>query len=95
MIFINFKTYEQGTGQAALKLAKESDLVLVVGGHTSANSRHLVELCSTVTKTHLVETAGEIEPGWLKEQHRIGVTSGASTDEETINEVLTRLKDLS
>jgi 4-hydroxy-3-methylbut-2-enyl diphosphate reductase len=80
---------------AALKLAKESDLVLVVGGHTSANSRHLVELCSTVTKTHLVETADEIEPGWLKEQHHIGVTSGASTDEETINEVLTRLKDLS
>ena len=80
---------------AALKLARESDLVLVVGGHTSANSRHLVELCSTVTKTHLVETADEIEPGWLKEQHHIGVTSGASTDEETINEVLTRLKALS
>jgi 4-hydroxy-3-methylbut-2-enyl diphosphate reductase len=79
---------------SALKLAKESDLVLVVGGHTSANSRHLVDLCSTVTKTYLVETADEIEPSWLKEQHRIGVTSGASTDEETINEVLTRLKAL-
>ncbi len=80
---------------SALKLARESDLVLVVGGHTSANSRHLVELCSTVTKTYLVETADEIEPGWLKERHRIGVTSGASTDEETINEVLTRLEALS
>jgi 4-hydroxy-3-methylbut-2-enyl diphosphate reductase len=79
---------------SALKLAKESDLVLVVGGHTSANSRHLVDLCSTVTKTYLVETADEIEPGWLKEQHLIGVTSGASTDEETINEVLTRLEAL-
>jgi 4-hydroxy-3-methylbut-2-enyl diphosphate reductase len=79
---------------AARRLAKESDLVLVVGGHTSANSRHLVELCSTVAKTYLVETADEIKPAWLKEQHRIGVTSGASTDEETIDEVITRLESL-
>jgi 4-hydroxy-3-methylbut-2-enyl diphosphate reductase len=80
---------------AALELAKESDLVIVVGGHTSANSRHLVELCSTLTKTYLVETANEIQPSWLEGQRRIGVTSGASTDEQTINEVVTTLETLS
>jgi len=79
---------------AALRLAKESDLVLVVGGHTSANSRHLVELCSTLTKTYLVETADEIQPSWLQGRHRISITSGASTDEQTINEVVTRLESL-
>ena len=77
---------------AALKLARESDLVLVVGGHTSANSRHLVELCSTLTRTCLVETADEIQASWLESRRRIGITSGASTDEATINEVIARLE---
>jgi 4-hydroxy-3-methylbut-2-en-1-yl diphosphate reductase len=79
----------------AYTLAQESDLVLVVGGHTSANSRHLVELCSTVTPTYLVETANEIQSSWLEGKKRIGVTSGASTDEITIDEVVRRLEDLS
>jgi 4-hydroxy-3-methylbut-2-enyl diphosphate reductase len=79
----------------AYQLATESDIVLVVGGHTSANSRHLVELCSTVTPTYLVEIADEIRPDWLEGNERIGVTSGASTDETTIDEVVSRLEELS
>jgi 4-hydroxy-3-methylbut-2-en-1-yl diphosphate reductase len=79
----------------AFDLAKESDLVLVVGGHTSANSRHLVELCSTITPTYLVETADEIQDLWLSGKEKIGVTSGASTDEATIDEVVSRLEEFS
>ena len=77
-----------------LRLADKSDLVLVVGGHNSANSKHLVELCSEITKTYLIETADEIQTSWLEDKCRIGITSGASTDEQTINEVLKRLKAL-
>ncbi len=77
---------------AALSLAKRVDLMLVVGGHHSANTNRLAELCSTVTKTYLVETAEEIEPSWLKEKHYIGVTAGASTDEQTVNEVVAALE---
>ena len=77
-----------------LRLADKSDLVLVVGGHNSANSKHLVELCSKVTKTYLIETADEIQTSWLQGKCRIGITSGASTDEQTINEVVMRLKSL-
>ena len=79
---------------SALTVARDSELVLVIGGSTSANTRHLVELCSTVTKTYLVETADEIKPAWLKGRRCVGVTAGASTDEQTINEVLKRLKAL-
>lgn len=78
----------------SLELAKECDLVLVVGGHTSANSRHLVELCTTVTPTYLVETADEIDSEWLNGKEYVGVTSGASTDESTIDEVVARLNEL-
>jgi len=79
---------------AALKLAKRVDLMLVIGGHSSANTRHLVELCSTATKTYLVESAEEIQPDWLKNKKHIGITAGASTDEQTINEVLTKLEKM-
>ena len=79
---------------AALALAGESDLVLVVGGKMSANSQHLVELCSTLAETRLVETADEIQASWLEGGRNVGVTSGASTDEDTIQEVVSRLETM-
>ena len=80
--------------QAALELANRVDLMLVIGSHTSANTNHLAELCATVIKTYLVETAEEIQASWLQGHHHVGVTGGASTDEETINEVLAKLEAL-
>jgi len=77
---------------AALELASKVDLMFVIGDHTSANTNRLAELCSTATETHLVETAEEIQESWLEGHSHIGVTGGASTPEETINEVLTKLE---
>ena len=79
---------------AALELANRTDLMLVIGGHNSANTNRLTELCSTVTKTYLVETAEEIQPSWLQGKHHMGITSGASTAEQTINEALKKLEAL-
>jgi 4-hydroxy-3-methylbut-2-enyl diphosphate reductase len=79
---------------SAQKLAEKVDLMFVVGDHTSANTNRLAELCSKLTKTYLIETADEIKPGWLKGHRHIGITGGASTAEETINEVLSRLEKL-
>ncbi len=76
----------------ALELAKKVDLMLVVGGRNSANANRLVELCSTVTEAYLIEKADEIQPSWLKGRHHIGIASGASTSEQTIDEVLVKLK---
>ena len=80
--------------QATLELARRVELMLVNGSRTSANTKHLVELCATATETHLVETAEEIQPAWFKNCRHVGVTSGASTPEETINEVLAKLKTI-
>jgi len=77
---------------AASELANRVDLMFVIGGHNSANTHRLAELCSTATKTYLIETADEIQPSWLKGHHHIGVTSGASTALETINQVLMKLE---
>jgi len=78
----------------ALELANRVDLMLVIGGHSSANTNRLAELCSTATKTYLVETAEEIRPSWFQGKHHIGITSGASTAEATIDEVIARLEAL-
>ena len=79
---------------AAVDLARGVDLMVIIGGRDSANTHRLAELCSVVTPTYLVETAGEIERSWLQGKHHIGVTAGASTAGPTINEVLIRLETL-
>ncbi len=77
---------------AALELARTVDLMLVVGGRSSANTNHLAELCDTVTRTYLIETADEFQPAWLQGKNSIGITAGASTAEETVAEVLKKLR---
>ena len=77
-----------------LKMARGSDVVFVIGGRNSANTQHLFELCSTVADTHQIETAKDIKPAWLKGKTKIGVTAGASTDDETIDEVMAKLERL-
>jgi 4-hydroxy-3-methylbut-2-enyl diphosphate reductase len=78
----------------ALELAGRVELMLVIGGKGSANTNRLAELCSAVTETHLIETVAEIDPAWFEGKRTIGVTSGASTAEVTIDEVMARLQDL-
>jgi 4-hydroxy-3-methylbut-2-enyl diphosphate reductase len=80
--------------QETQELASKVDLMLVIGSRHSANTNHLTELCSTITKTYQVETAEEIESFWFRGNEHVGVTSGTSTAEDTINEVVERLKVL-
>ena len=80
--------------EAARALAGRVNLMLVIGSHNSANTQHLVGLCSGVTRTYLVENAAEIQPSWLRGKKCIGITAGASTDEQVRDEVLARLEAL-
>ncbi|MCD6452848.1 MAG: 4-hydroxy-3-methylbut-2-enyl diphosphate reductase [Dehalococcoidales bacterium] len=80
---------------ATVKLATRSNLMLVIGSHHSANTARLLQLCSHITKTHLIETASQIESHWLAGKDHIGVTAGASTDAETIREVMMKLSAVS
>lgn len=77
---------------SSLELAQKVDLMLVVGGNSSANTKRLQEICSMVTETHQIETAEEIGLSWLKGKKHIGVTSGTSTAEQTIDEIVKYLE---
>ena len=82
--------------KAALELAHRVDLMLVVGSMKSANTRRLAEICSTVVPTHHIETARQIDKSWLHDKRKghIGVTAGASTPDETIDEVMAFLNTM-
>ena len=85
------------TGQqaAAAELAHEVDVMVVVGGRKSANTRHLREVCeSEGARTFQVESSAELEPGWFEGADRIGLTAGASTPDSSIDEVEERLAAL-
>lgn len=81
--------------RAALEMADKVDLMFVIGSDTSANTNHLTDLCATATRTYLVETAEDIKTSWLQGHKHIGVTGGASTASETIDEVLAKLESIS
>jgi len=79
----------------AKRLAKKVDLVFVVGGKISANTRHLAQICKAQgTKTYHIETANELKPSWLKAQPLIGIVSGASTPAGIVEKVVTKLKKI-
>ncbi len=74
--------------QAAVAVARQADLMIVVGGYHSANTRRLAEICQQMgTTTYHIETAAEIEPEWFRGIAQVGVTGGASTPPEAIEAV--------
>lgn len=82
--------------QAAAELASKADVMLVIGGRGSANTRHLADVCSgRCARTHHVEDASEIEQVWLADAELVGITAGASTPADQIEAVCARVCDLS
>jgi 4-hydroxy-3-methylbut-2-enyl diphosphate reductase len=77
---------------AAMELARRSDLMIVVGGKNSANTRRLAQVCSSLVETHLIEKPEELDETWLAGKRHIGVTAGASTPEETVDDVVLKLQ---
>lgn len=81
--------------EEAVKLARQSDIMIVVGGHHSSNTRSLAALCAEYCLTYHIETEAELPDLELGEDLRIGIAAGASTPEATIIKVYNRIKDKS
>ena len=81
--------------QAAIDLAKEVDVMLVLGGRNSSNTTRLYELCHEYCDHgHHIEDAQEIQPEWFTGISKVGVTAGASTPENQIRACLAHLCEL-
>ncbi len=81
--------------EAARELAgdPEVDLVLVVGGKNSANTRHLWEITSRLKPSYFIQGPDDIRPEWLRGVRCVGLTAGASTPDVLVDEVEARLRE--
>jgi 4-hydroxy-3-methylbut-2-enyl diphosphate reductase len=88
--------YATTNRQTAVKRLNDSvGLWLVIGDQTSSNSNRLREIgASSGVPSHLIIDASQIQPDWLEGIEAVGVTSGASTPEVSVQTVVARLKEL-
>lgn len=85
-----------GRQRRARSLAGKVDLMFIVGGRESANTRRLLEVCRGVLKnSRLIETEDDIKMDWFKSCKKVGITSGASTPEWVVKKVVKRIKSKS
>jgi len=75
------------------EIARRVDILLVVGGKNSANTCKLAEIGSSLVSTYHIEGVEEIEPCWFRQKKVVGITAGASTPQEQIEEVLIWLEE--
>ena len=88
--------YATTNRQEAVKfMAPQVDVVIVVGSPNSSNSNRLREVAEKKgTTAFMVDNAAQIDPTWLQDRQRIGVTAGASAPEVLVQAVIDRLKAL-
>lgn len=77
----------------ALKLSKENDIMIIIGGRTSSNTAKLKSVCEPNCPTYLIETAEELQDIALCDVQSIGVTAGASTPDSIIKEVIRTMSE--
>jgi 4-hydroxy-3-methylbut-2-en-1-yl diphosphate reductase len=87
--------YATTNRQAAVKeLARECDLVLVIGSRNSSNSNRLVEVARECgAASHLIDNEGQVEEEWLQGARVVGISSGASAPEELVKRLVQFFRD--
>ena len=88
--------YATQNRQDAVKvLAREVDIVIVVGSPTSSNSNRLRELAQRLgTPAYMVDAPNDLNPAWFEGKHAVGLTAGASAPEILVQQVIDQLRAL-
>jgi len=80
---------------AAIDIARQADVVIVVGGHSSNNTRELARTCGRYcARVHQVQTEADVRPEWFDGATVVGLTAGTSTPDDVIERVEARIEAL-
>jgi 4-hydroxy-3-methylbut-2-enyl diphosphate reductase len=80
---------------AAIEMAREADVVIVVGGQSSNNTRELVRTCAQYcARVHHVQTEADVRPEWFDCAKVVGLTAGTSTPDADIDRVEARIRQV-
>jgi len=78
---------------AAIDMARAADVVIVVGGASSNNTRQLAETCAVYcARVHLVQTDADLCADWFRATDTVGLTAGTSTPDEVVDRVEARIR---
>lgn len=77
----------------ARDICAQSDVMLVIGGINSSNTKRLYEICSEIIPSFHIQTADQIQRVWIKGKEVVGITAGASTPKHVIDNVVKYLED--
>lgn len=80
---------------AAVEMAREADVVIVVGGRSSNNTRELVETCARhCARVQHVQADSDVRPEWFDDAETVGLTAGTSTPDHVIDQVEARIREI-
>jgi (E)-4-hydroxy-3-methyl-but-2-enyl pyrophosphate reductase len=88
---ICYATKENQDAARVLAADPDVDVIVVVGGKKSANTKHLWDICRESKPSYLVQGAEDLDPSWFAGVHGVGLTAGSSTPDYVIDEVESRL----
>lgn len=88
---ICYATKENQDAARALSVDPEIDVIVVIGGKKSANTKHLWDICREAKPAYLVQGMDDLDASWFKGAQVVGLTAGSSTPDYVIDEVEHRL----
>jgi 4-hydroxy-3-methylbut-2-enyl diphosphate reductase len=77
---------------AARKLSSEVDIMIVIGGKDSSNTKQLLNICEENTISYHIEDEKDLDKAWFLDKNICGVTAGASTPDWIINNVVQKIE---
>jgi 4-hydroxy-3-methylbut-2-enyl diphosphate reductase len=78
---------------AAIEMARQADVVVVVGGRSSNNTRELVKTCARYcARVHHVQSEADVHAEWFEAAEVVGLTAGTSTPDDVIDRVEMRIR---
>jgi 4-hydroxy-3-methylbut-2-enyl diphosphate reductase len=91
---ICYATKENQDAARVLADDPEIELILVIGGTKSANTKHLWEICRESRRSYLIQGADDLQREWFDGVQTVGLTAGASTPDYVVDEVEQRVTEL-